>query len=228
MTPSQICDFFYTLIDDEPDIDAVYNLMDTAYTIVNGERSWNFLLKLDTSLSHLPSDSWQTEKTLPSDFAEPYKLFGGDSDNEYWPVPFDMILANFNVGNRYAIDMLNLKMRLLGSVSSALTMYLWYLYFPTSLFGLSDAQKISSSTIVWPIRFRKVLAYKMAEIYLGGVDADEITRQLSPAHRVAYTELKKTMIKWDDSIKLRMMGTSASHQRVGNGERSDVVTWPIN
>src|SRR3990167_7896241 len=89
-------------------------------------------------------------------------------------------------------------------------MYFWYFYAPTSLVGLSDAQKESATTIVWPARFRPLLAHDMAEIHLGGVEADEITRQQAPYQKKAHDDLSNAMIAWDNSIKLKMLGGSSS------------------
>ena len=222
MTPQEVKELFEKLVDDTIDEDLAYALMDSAYTNRNELRPWAMLTKLDTSLSHSTSDTWQTEKTLPSDFARPYKLVGGAADNTYIGVLFENILQHITEGNRYAVDMANLKLRLTGTVSTALTMYFWYIYAPTSLVGLSDAQKISATTIVWPARFRALLAYDMADMYFGGIDADDMTRSMSPHQRAAAKTLEASMIKWDNSIRLKMMD-SASVQSRGGSSRPDVI-----
>lgn len=225
MSPNEIIAFFETMVDDSPDAAAMEVLMDTAYTQVNEERPWAFLMKLDTSIVHSPGNTWQSTKTLPLDFGRPYKLYGGASDNEYLPIPYDRILQYKDSSNRYALDMVNLQARFTGSPSSALTMYMWYLYNPTSLIGLSDVQKAATTTIVWPKRFCPILAFKMAEILLGGIDADNVTRQMTPSQRLAYKELKRAMIQWDNKLRLTMMGNAAGGERQSVGDQSDVVTW---
>lgn len=188
-------------------------------------RTWAMLMKLDTSITHSPGNTWATEKTLPTDFSSAYKLFGGDSDNEYLPVPFTGILKYKSSANRYTIDLANLKMRLTGSPSSALTMYLWYQYAPTSLFGLSDAAKALTTTIVWPARFRPLLAYDMAALFFGGLDADEITNQMAPEDKAAAAALEKAMIAWDNRNMAKMMDNSSSPQPINREAASDVVSW---
>lgn len=228
MSYDDIITFFYTLVDDEPDTEFLAVLADTAYTKRNESRIWSFLMKLDTSITHSPGDTWATEKTLPTDFSSPYKLYGGASDNEYLPVPFDRILQYKSVGNHYTLDMANLKMRLSGAPSAALTMYLWYQYAPTSLVGLTTDQKSAagtSSPIAWPARFRPILAYDMAEAYLGGVDADDITRKMAPYQQKLYRTLELAMIKWNARILTRLMDNSASGERVHRGTSADVVDW---
>lgn len=229
MTPDEILQFFFSLVDDGPDEEMAYVLMDSAYTKRNEKRNWRMLLKLDTSITHNPSDTSATEKSLPTDFGRPYRLYGGNADNEYQPILFEEMLRYTGGANMYALDMANRKMRLLGAPSQALTMYLYYLYAPTSLIGLSTADKASTSIIVWPKRFQALIAYDMAEIFFGGVDADEITRQMAPQHRAQQKALEAAMIAWDNSITHRMMGGSSSPRRQGGDvDRPDTVNLDLS
>lgn len=224
MSPNSVKDFFEEIVDDSPGETITFSLMDTAYTLINENRPWEFLKKLDTSITHTTSDTWQTEKTLPTDFSRSYRAYGGDSDNEYDEVPFEEILSFKGRSNKYAIDHANSKLRFMGPAGSALTLYLWYLYNPTSLIGLSEAQKSAVTTIVWPARFCLILAYKMAEIQFGGVDADDINRQMAPKDREAYTELKRSMVQWDNARKLKKMGgTSSPNRRTVRSNQPDII-----
>lgn len=224
-TPAGLLQFFYSLIDDEPDTEQAYMLMDAAYTKRNDSRMWRMLLKLDTSINHSPGNTWLTEKSLPEDFAEAVKLFGGEASNLYEEVPFEDILSWKDSPSKFAVDIANLKARFTGAPSQALTMYLWYKRVPPSLMGLSDADKESASVIVWPKRFRKILPFDMASAYFGGIEADEITRQQVPYLNKEHQMLVNAMISWDTKLALRAMGGSATATRSGQGERSDVVDW---
>jgi hypothetical protein len=206
MAPEDVLELFEQITGEAPEDELAYALMDQAYTRRNEMRNWRMLLKLDTSITHTASDTFETEKDLPEDFARPYKAFGGSQDNEYEGVPFEEILMWKGSSNRYTLDMVNNKLRFLGPAGSALTLYFYYLYAPTSLMDLSDAQKSAVTTIVWPKRFVPLLAYDMAELFFGGVDADEITRQMSPMHRAAATRLEKAMVQWDNAIHLKLLG----------------------
>lgn len=225
MSPESIIEFYEGLIDDTQDPDIEYGLMDAAYTKRNELRTWAMLMKLDSSISHSPSDTWQTEKSLPTDFGSTFKLFGGASDNEYDAVPFVNLIRYKDSPNAYTIDLVNNKMRLTGSVTTALTMYHYYQYVPTSLFGLSEEQKQSTTTIVWPARFHRLLAYDMASLQFGGIDADETTRKMEPAMLREARALQSAMISWDNRNFLKLMGESSSPRHVNKQSMPDVVDW---
>jgi hypothetical protein len=226
MSPDDIISLAQTLVDDEPDADEFAMLLDSAYTIRNDERIWSFLLKLDSSITHGSSDTWQTTHTLPTDFAEAYRVFGGASDNEYDPVPYEEILRWINSSNKYSIDHQGNTMRFTGAPGSPLTVYFWYKYFPTSLIGLTTAQSADATTIVWPRRFCPILAFDMASMHLGGIDADDITRQQVPYLNSAHTRLHQSMLGWDNRRRMKMFDNSASSRRTVPSDRPDVVSWP--
>lgn len=226
MSPDDVITFFNGLVDDEPDTDTVKVLMDNAYTKRNDSRFWTFLMKLDTSISHLTSDLWTTEKTIPTDFDSVAKLFVGSSDNEYLPVPFEMMLAHQGSANRYTVDYANAKLRFLGP-GPGQTAYLWYKYTPTSLIGLSDAAMALTTTIVWPKRFCPILAYDMANLYFGGIDADMVSRAMAPYQKAAHQELVNAMVQWDTRRRMQLFDNSSSPQRSGSRlSPADVVDMP--
>ena len=146
--------------------------------------------------------------------------------NEYGPIPYEQILNFIGAANRYSIDYANSMLRTLGP-GNGQTIYMWYKRSPTSLIGLSAAQKADTTTIVWPGRFCPILAYDMAQIFLGGIDADDISRQQVPFHNAAHKELYNAMIAWDSRRRMAMFDHSASPVRHGNGlTPADVVDIP--
>lgn len=224
MSPNDVLDFFYTLVDDEPDTASAMILMDAAYTKRNDSRFWTFLLALDATLRHGSGDTWQTDHALPADFEEPYRVFGSaGGGSEYDPVPYEGILNYVGAANRYSIDYGNSQLRVTGP-GNGNTLYLWYKKHPTSLIGLSDAEKAAAGTIIWPKRFCPILAFDMAQIQMGGIDADDIARQQVPWHSQAHKELYHAMITWDTHRRMKMFGNSATPQNTGSGlTPADVV-----
>lgn len=220
MTPAEVKQLFEDIIDDSFDETSTYLLMQAAYTKRNESRPWRFLLKLDTSLSAISSDTWETQKSLPTDFGRDHKLFVGSGiSDEYLPIPFERMIQYKSTARRYTIDMLNLKLRLMGTVSASKTIYLFYFYVPTTI---DVSVKDSATVIVWPGRFHPLLAFDMAALYFAGIDADDTTRQMSPAHRLAAKELSDAMTAWDNKLWLRAMDHSSAPQTRSN-DLPDVV-----
>ena len=140
-------------------------------------------------------------------------------------MPFEDVLNSISAQNRYTIDYLNNKIRFTGG--AAQTIYLWYKYRPTSLIGLTAAQKALATTIVWPKRFCPILAFDMAQIHLGGIDADDIARAQTTFHNAAHKELYNAMISWDTKRRMKMFGNSSTPLRTGNElTPADVVDIP--
>lgn len=218
--------FFETIVSDSPDSTAEAVLAETAYAKRNDARMWSFLLKLDSSITHPSSDAWNTAKTLPTDFDDVVKLFVGASDNEYEPIPYESILSYQGASNRFAIDYAVPALHF-PSGGDGSTVYLWYKYLPTSLIGLTDAQKALATTIVWPKRFVPIIAYDMAQLYVGGIDADDIGRQQAPFYNAAHKELFNAMIAWDTRRRMKMFDNNSSPLRGrGGATASDVVDMP--
>jgi hypothetical protein len=218
--------FFRDLVDDEVDTVTESVLADVAYSKRNDMRAWTFLMKLDSSITQGANDTWQTQHSLPADFEEPYRVFGGaGGQNEYLPSPYEDVLNHIGAMNRYSIDYLNKKIVFTGG--SAQTIYLWYKRLPTSLVGLSTAQKALTTTIVWPARFVPIIAFDMAAMHLGGIDADDIARQQVPYLNAAHRELYNAMISWDTKRRMKLFGNSSTPLRSGNEfTPADVVDIP--
>lgn len=230
MSPNEIRIFFESLVDDAPDTATSEVLMDVAYSKRNASRFWTFLLKLDSSITQGATNTWLTEHSLPSAdgsaFDEMYRVFGGaGGQNEYFPVPFEDVLNSISAQNRYTIDYLNNKIRFTGG--AAQTIYMWYKYVPTSLIGLTEAQKAATTTVVWMKRFCPIIAFDMAAMYLGGIDADDIARQQVPFQNATHRELYNAMIAWDTKRRMKMFGNSSTPLRTGNElTPADVVDIP--
>jgi len=226
MSPDDITTFYQGLVDDEPDRNISDVLMDVAYTKRNAARFWSFLLALDTSITQGSGDTWQTTHNLPANFDEPYRVFGGaGGQNEYQQVPYDDILNWISSPMRYAIDYVNSQMRFTGG--AAQTIYMWYKKLPTSLIGLTEAQKAATTTVLWPKQFCPILAFDMAQIQMGGIDADDIARPQAQFMNAAHRELYNSMIAWDTKRHMKARDNSAAPLHGSNMlSPADVVDIP--
>jgi hypothetical protein len=63
---------------------------------------------------------------------------------------------------------------------------------------------------VWPEEFRPLIAFEMAEIIDGSVDADAISFRMSKEQKKQREELLDRMIDWDDELALAEMDKSSS------------------
>ena len=219
MTAKQIIDFFKQLVDDESISDELgLNLINSVKTIVEEERNWRMLLTRDTSLSFLTSESYTDAKALPSGFSVEHKIKLVDSSNdedEYHPVDYVDILQYKDVSGRYAIDYANDNLYICGMVGNNKTIHLSY-------FGVSDELLATTESPSWPTRFHKLIAYKMAETWLEGIDADTLTRIQWNAHKKVGDLLYKGMIRWNTRLSLQSMDNKAgfASSKVSNRDNS--------
>ena len=220
MTAKQIIDFFKQLVDDESISDELgLNLINSVKTIIEEERNWRMLLTRDTSLSFLTSESYADAKALPSGFSVEHKIKLVDSSNdedEYHPVDYVDILQYKDVSGRYAIDYANDNLYICGMVGNNKTIHLSY-------FGVTDELLATTESPTWPTRFHKLIAYKMAEIWLEGVDADTLTRVQWVAHKKVGDLLYKGMIRYDTRLWLKSMDGSAGFKSAGISNKDNSI-----
>lgn len=206
MTGSEIKTFAEGILDNNVDWsdDHFYQLLNVAKTKLEEGRLWQYLKKLNSSNAASASPI-----TLPSDFAEDYKIMNG-LDTECFPVPFEEYPKYRNSSNRYYIDWANLTLNLLGTVK-ANTLYIWYKRFTPDI--------ASGTSPVFPSRFHPLLAYYVAGIHQGGTDSDDIFARMSPINRAAGMELERAMRSWDTNIAMR-----AQNNQVGVADSMNEVS----
>ncbi len=206
MTGAEIITFFRQLVDDESISDELgLNLLNSIKTIVEEERNWKMLLTRDTSLSFSTSENYTDAKSLPSGFSVEHNVKLVDSSNnedEYHPVDYVDLLQYKDVSGRYAIDYANNNLYVCGTVGKDKTIYLFY-------FAVTDELIATAESPSWPARFHKLMAYRMAEMWLEGIDADTLTRIQWPSHKKTGDLLYKGMVRWDTRLWLKSMDSRA-------------------
>lgn len=173
--------------------DFFYQLLNIAKTKLEEQRVWQYLKKLDSSNTASSGNNYTTGFTLPTDFAQDYKLKVG-LDTEYFPVSFEDQHVYRNSSHRYYLDIGGNKFYLLGNGVGG-TIYFFYKRFTDDL--------TSSTSPVFPTRFHPILAFYVAAYYQMGVDSDDVFARMSPQNRSAAQELQNAMISWDFSLSLR-------------------------
>lgn len=190
MTGTELQDLTENILDGVAIADDFYlQLLNIAKTKLEEQRLWQYLKKVNSS-----NTASSSAVTLPSDFAEEYKITVGTS-NEYLPVPFEEQHIFASSSGRYFIDWSALTLKLLGSSIQSSTLYIFYKRFTPDIAAGTEP--------VFPERFHPILAYYVAAYYQSGIDSDDIFARMGPENRLAALELERAMKSWDSSIALR-------------------------
>lgn len=205
-TGAQLKTFLERLNGDQTiDTDLADTLVDTAKTILEGERPWLNLRKTNTSKTVTTSNTWQTAIDLSTitDFSEffsdtPIRLFDGNERVEYYRlVPFDRQLEYKDISNTACYDHGTKSLYLNGTVPFSGTLYISYIRTSTAI----DTTSTSAVWTVFPPRYLPLLAYYAIGIYQGGIDYDSISARQAPNNLSIMQTLKKSMEKWDDNLQ---------------------------
>lgn len=187
-------------------------LVDNGKTILEEERPWLVLRKVDTSKTVTTSNTFTTQIDLStiSDFSGfyadvPIRLFDGDNRIEYYRlVPFDRQLEYKDVSNTACYDENSRILFLNGKVPFNGTLYLNYM-------ATSPAIDLTSESAVWtefPSRYLAILGYYAIGIFKGAIDYDSINRQMLPENRATLQTLKEAMEEWDNKKQQASLATN--------------------
>jgi len=219
MLASETISIFKELVDDQSISDTLaLSLLNTTKTVVEEERDWKFLFTKDTSLTFLTSEDYTDAKALPTYFSSEKRVKLVDSSNDeddYLPIDYADLLQYKDGSARYAIDYLNQKMYFCGTVATNRTVHLFYQKYTADVAAVGD-------TLPWP-RFNNLLPYRMAEIWLRGVDADSLTRLQWPAHRVAGDAVYSAMVRWDTKLQMKAMNNMAGFKTLGVSNQDNQI-----
>lgn len=194
-TGQELLDFANLLLNGQTiDEDLFLTLANIANTRLEEERPWQFLKKLNQSLSVSTGDTYATSKALPDDFRYDYKVMLG-TDKELFPVPFESQHIYRTSPGRYWIDHSGNVFYLTGTQNKTSTIYFFYI-------KTTDAITLTT-TPAMPLRFRALLAYMVVGYYQNGVDSDDVYARMSPENKLAALELKNAMLSWDANLQAR-------------------------
>ncbi len=224
---------FITSLNGEAVIDSALLdvLVDNARAIIEEERPWEVLRKVDTSKAITTASTWQTAIDLSTitDLSRFYSdtpiiLFDGNNRTEYYVLkPFDRQLEYKDVSNTACYDENSKKLYLNGKVAYSGTLYISYM--SSSVSGID----LTSESAVWtefPPRFLAVLGYYAIGIFKGAVDYDSINKLMLPENRATLNALKEAMYEWDNEKQLNSLSFNDPSES-GGGFRSGAINRNI-
>jgi len=218
MTGEEIIAKFKSLVDDSSiDDDLALDLANTAKEEIEEERAWRMLLVKNTENTFGTGDDYTTEISLPDDFNVEHKVALVDSngnEDEYDPIPFEDLVKNKDV-DYYSIDYANKKMYISGKVSETKTIHLYYFKFTDDIALKTEPE--------WPKRFHRIIPYRMASIWLSGIDADEITRLQWSTHEAVAKRLYSNMVRWDSRLWAKAMGERTGFKERNREYRTNII-----
>lgn len=181
-------------------------LVSTAKAIIEEERPWMVLRKVDTSKSVTTAGTWQTaiDLTTITDFSRfysdlPFKLFDSATNRLecYRIKPFDRRLMFKDVSNTAVFDHNAKQLYLNGVPPFAGTLYISYVSTSTEI----DLTITSAVWSLFPSRFLPILGFYAMGIHKGAVDYDDVVAHMLPENKATLLALKNAMEKWDDDLQ---------------------------
>lgn len=181
-------------------------LIDTAKSIIEGERDWMVLRKTDKSKTVTTGNTWETAIDLSTitNFSHfygelPVRLFDGNNRIEYYRhVPYDRRLEYKDVSNTFTYDENSKTLYINGNVPYAGTLWINYITLTTEIDVESDAT-------IWtefPSKFIPLLGFYATGIHMGAVDYDTVTARMAPNQMAIMVTLKNAMVEWDNKRQL--------------------------
>ena len=178
--------------------------LDVAQMQLEGLRPWVILRTSNVSQSASPADTYQTAKTLATDFKEwwdeaPMQLLDVNNNPSYlWEVPFADRYLYQKTGQKFCVDYPNNVFYLLGNITQNYTILQNYIKIPTLV------SSSASATWVFPERFHKILALMVAIFWRKGVDYDIFNQTLAGNQEQQVAAILDIMTRWDSNLQYSM------------------------
>ena len=193
MLGSEIKTMYEGLIDDSPDEDLTYQLMNQVKNEIEENHIWQMLMKRDASNT---ATTKLVAKSLPSDFRSSVKLMIEDDTISYDQIPFESREQFEDQPRKWFLDFANSNFYLTGSLSELKTLYLYYQYATDDI--------VAATSPVWPSRFHPLIAYKMAIKYYA-IDKGEKGRAWDDRWTLFAREMLDSMIRWDGQLSMNAL-----------------------
>ena len=216
MTGAQIITLFQNIVDDNVDDDFELDLLNNAKNELEMERDWEFLKYMDTSLTWAVSDVYTTAHTLPSGFLKIVSVYLSGHLHPWVGVMMEHRERFKDLWGRYFIDYRQSNLHLCGVTGQSRTITLCYIKATDDL--------TTATSWAFPAKLHRMLAFKMAEIYQGGVDYDDIAARMGTKNFAQYQILKRLAENWDADLKAAAMNYQSATPGIDVSKIPDVPT----
>lgn len=179
-------------------------LLNEVKDTIETERAWAFLTALDQSQSVSSNDTFQTMKTLPTDFGlpSPRGIYVGTDIVPYRQIPFEAQIDFQAITYAYYIDYYNNKYGLCGTVSKSGTIQFFYRKTSSQMALVANG----GTPWVFPARFHPLLVYEMCMKYF---TIDQLSKAKSWDDRWSLyaARIREAMNSWDDALQMQALQT---------------------
>jgi len=219
VTNQEILTQFEALVQDSLDQTLEIQLANNAKNKLETELQLQILKKVDTSNTSVVGGTYLTPYNLPADYLMPLDtIYSGTTPRK--AIPIEQRVLYKDSSEFYYVDEANKQFFLTGTVTLAETITFPYTSATTDI----SAGNLTQTTIVWPARFRSLIAYEMAFMWFA-IDQGEKPRSFSQEWQIAYQDLKNAFIAWDQRLKLSAIANQTPYGSLGPIRREDTIDF---
>lgn len=208
MTRDEIKTLAEGCLDGETIDDDVFDALATeAKDEIEGSRDWEFLKTLDETQT-----ASSAAKTLPTDWRSTLHIYVGSGTTPYSQIPFEQKLIFAGNSNHWYLDLKNGAFYVIGGTGAIRHFY---------LYQTDDITAAANNSPVWPARFHKLLAYRVAEKAYPAMQ-EERALSWDDKWRLAGDVVLASMIRWDIQNKRKAQENGLSEADLGEGVDYDL------
>lgn len=177
--------------------------------IIESKRPWVRLRKEDSSLTLTASDTFETAKTMPTDFSRwiqknetrkryPVRLVSGKTVLYLDEAPYERRHELQDSDGYYFVDYANSRIYFGGARSTTYTVYLTYIRKSPDIADGADW--------VFPSEYHMIIPLMVSGANKGGVDYDDIMARMAPDNRAVAESIMTAMCFWDADLQRSVAG----------------------
>lgn len=209
MTNNELITQFESFIDDSPDETLTLQLLNMAKDKLEAELKLEITKKLNTALTSTVGGTYLTAYSLASiDYVELFDyIYVGTTQRRRIPLEHRMLYKDD--GTKFYVDLANNNLYLTGTVQTAETITVPYIYNTTAITA-SD-----TTALVWPSRFHMLCPIQAARMW-PAIEGGDKSRAWDDRWTNFYNELRTAFVDWDAKQKLSAIGGSTPYGDSGS------------